>query len=121
MELSSTQCSFHLPIGLRDSRGRDSREQRHRDGTLRTATAKDEMRTLQDFRVHLRPESFLPLMLARTILRLGDLERVDVRQVETLSASDLDVLEEVYRELNGYPPPTPGFSDPPPATGTETL
>ena len=71
------------------------------------------MRTLQDFRVHLRPESFLPLMLARTILRLGDLERVDVRQVESLSASDLDVLEEVYRELNGYPPMTPGSSDPP--------
>ena len=113
MSRSSSHRSFRLPIGLSDSRGPDSREPRHRRGTLRAATAKDEMRTLQDFRVHLRPESFLPLMLARTILRLGDLERVDVRQVESLSTADLDVLEEVYRELNGYPSLTPGLSEPP--------
>ena len=111
MPRSFSHRPFRLPVGLRDSR-----EQRHRDGTLRTATAKDEMRTLQDFRVHLRSESFLPLMLARTIVRLGDLERVDVRQVESLCTSDLDVLEEVYRELNGYPPMTPEES----GTGTET-
>ena len=86
--------TFTLPVGLVDSAGR-----RHRCGTLRTAAARDEVRTLQDFRVHLRPESFLPLMLARTIVRLGDLERLDVPQLESLCAADLDVLSSIYTRV----------------------
>jgi hypothetical protein len=103
---------FRLPVGL-VAPGRDG-QRRHRDGTLRAATAADEVRTLQDFRAHLRPEAFLPLMLARTIIRLGDLERLDVRQVESLCAADLEMLEEAYRELNGYPPASES------SPGTET-
>ena len=96
--LSSSQREFRLPSGL-ESRGR-----RQRDGVLRPATAQDELRALRDFRVCLRPESFLHLMLARTIVRLGDLDRVDVRDVERLDGADQAALEIEYRELNGYPP-----------------
>lgn len=85
-------------MGLRDAGGRRARE-----CALRVATASDEMRALQDFRVHLRPESFLTLMLARTVTRLGHSTRVDVRLLESLCAADLQALEDVYRELNGYP------------------
>lgn len=88
-----------LPAGYLDARGRCVRE-----CSLRAATAVDEVRALQDFRVHLRPESFLPLMLARTLTRLGDLPRVDVRAVENLCGEDLRALEDAYRDLNGYPP-----------------
>lgn len=102
MDISSAQREFSLPDGLRESLRSGAPERRHRVGALLAASAKDEMRVLQDFRVYLRPESFLHLMLARTITRLGDLERVDVSQVETLSRADLAVLEETYRELNGY-------------------
>ncbi len=88
---------FRLPVGLRDERGAC-----HREGVLRAATAKDELRALQDFRVYLRPESFLTLVLARTIVRLGEHVKVDVALVERLGDGDLEVLAGVYRELNDY-------------------
>ena len=86
-----------MPVGYRDARGA-----RHREGVIKPATARDEMRALQDFRVYLRPESFLTLMLVRTVVRLGDRAGVDVALVESLCDRDLAVLERIYRELNAY-------------------
>ena len=76
---------------------------RHREGILRPATARDEVRALLDFRVHLRPESFLPIILAQVTVRLGQLSRLDPGIFERLSLADLQLLEGLYRELNGYP------------------
>jgi len=76
---------------------------RHREGALRPATARDELRALLDFRVHLRAESFLPIILAQVTVRLGDLPRVDPGIFERLSSADLRILEGLYREMNGYP------------------
>ncbi len=84
-------------MGYRDARGA-----RHREGVIKPATARDEMRALQDFRVYLRPESFLTLVLARTIVRLGEHVKVDVALVESLCDRDLAALEKLYRELNAY-------------------
>ena len=89
--------SFELPGGYRDRCGR-----LHRDGVMRTSTARDEMRALSDFRVHLRPEAYLSVVLSRTVVRLGDLETVHVGVVEEMSAADRAHLEQVYRRLNGY-------------------
>ena len=76
---------------------------RHREGTLRPATAKEEIRALLDFRVHLRAESFLPILLAQVTVRLGELPRLDPGILERLSSDDLQLLEGLYREMNGYP------------------
>lgn len=89
--------SFQLPVGYTDASGA-----RHRAGLLRPARARDEVRALADFRVHLRPGAFLDIVLARTIERLGSLERVDVGTVERLCPEDRAALERLYRELNGY-------------------
>jgi hypothetical protein len=89
--------SFLLADGYRDREGKN-----HRDGILRCATAREELRALSDFRAHLRPESFLHVMLARVMVRLGELPGVDVGIVERLSRSDLAALECLYREMNGY-------------------
>jgi hypothetical protein len=69
---------------------------------MRCARARDEVRALEDFRVFLRPAAFLDVILARTLVRLGDLERVDVGIVERLSQRDRALLEGLYREQNGY-------------------
>jgi hypothetical protein len=89
---------FVLEEGLRDASGR-----RHREGSLRPATARDEMQSLADFRVFLRPESVLAVVLARTVTRLGDLSPIDVGVIDALGAADRAVLERLYRDLNGYP------------------
>ena len=61
------------------------------------------MRALLDFRVHLRSESFLPIILAQVTVRLGELPRPDPGIFERLSPADLRLLESLYREMNGYP------------------
>ena len=86
-----------MRFGYVDAEGR-----RHRDGVIRAARARDEMAALRDFRVYLRPRSFLAVMLARTVESLGELESVEVGTFDRLREGDLDLLESLYRELNGY-------------------
>ena len=88
---------FVLEHGFRDAGG-----VLHREGTLRPASAREEMRVLGDFRVHLSPDAFLPVMLARTVVRLGTLPAVDAGTIERLPEADRSRLERLYRELNGY-------------------
>jgi hypothetical protein len=92
-------AGFVLPRGYSRAGG-----ERHREGFMRPATARDEMRCLSDFRVHLRPESALPVVLARVVTRLGSLPRreIDPGLFERLGGDDLRALETLYRELNGY-------------------
>jgi hypothetical protein len=90
---------FCLPQGYRDSAG-----VWHREGRLRPALVREEIRAQADFRVYLRPESFLNIMLAQVVLRLGHLEKVDVGIVERLPAEDRALLQRLYREMNGYLP-----------------
>ena len=94
---TAAMAAFRLPWGLRDAAGSV-----HRDGWLRPATAWEEARALQDFRSQLRPGGFLDVILARTVVRLGTLERVDPGDVERLDPEDRRHLEDVYRRLNGY-------------------
>lgn len=102
-------AGFVLPCGY--SRGGG---ERHREGFMRPATARDEMRCLSDFRVHLRPESALPVVLARVVTRLGSLPRreIDPGLFERLGEDDLRVLEALYRELNGYDAESTGEEEP---------
>jgi hypothetical protein len=100
---------FVLPDGYLELRGGRAAEDgsrpeapAHREGRMRPATAADEMRALGDFRVALRPQSFLPVLLARVVPELGGLPAVDVGIMERLSQRDLRFLESLYREMNGY-------------------
>ena len=88
---------FVLPHGHRDRDGVV-----HREGVVRAARVADELAVLGDFRVYLRPVSFLKVALARTIVRLGALSCVDVGLIERLDDDDLDFLARLYREINGY-------------------
>lgn len=88
---------FELEDGYRDREGTC-----HRRGRMRPATAADEIRVLGDFRVHLRPDAFLSVVLSRVITELGTLPGIHVGIVERLSSGDLERLERLYRELNHY-------------------
>ena len=90
-----TEFEFTLPRGWHDAEGNN-----HRHGLMRLATAMDEIESLHDPRVQAN-ESYLPvLLLSRVITRLGDLDPVTPRVIESLFVSDLAYLEDLYQRLN---------------------
>jgi len=92
-----TEFDFELPRGYIDSEGA-----LHKTGTMRLATARDELLPLSDDRVARNPAYLTVVLLARVITRLGTLEDFDVRAtvIEELFASDLAFLQDLYRRIN---------------------
>jgi hypothetical protein len=89
-----TKFDFVLPRGYVDADGVV-----HRQGTMRLATARDELLPLYDGRVKERPEYLSVVLLARVITRLGDVQVTDW-VIEHLFASDLAFLQDLYRRIN---------------------
>jgi hypothetical protein len=84
-----TEFNFTLPKGFIDSDGA-----LHRTGTMRLATARDEIEPLRDPRVTGPDDPYLTiLVLARVVTELGSLTQVTVREVENLFAADLAFLQ----------------------------
>jgi hypothetical protein len=92
-----TEFDFVLPKGFVDANG-----EVHRHGTMRLATARDELLPLHDDRVRENPQYLSVVLLARVITRLGTLsdEDVNARVVENMFASDLAFLQDLYRRIN---------------------
>lgn len=87
---------FTLPFGYLDGDGT-----LHRDGTMRLATAADEILPLSDPRVQ-RNEGYLSvILLSRVVTRLGSVEQITPKTIEALFAVDLAHLQDVYNEING--------------------
>lgn len=91
-----TEYSFKLPKGYVDPEGN-----LHREGTMRLATAFDEIAPLKDPRVQSNPAYLLVILLSRVVTRLGTLEHVNPKLIETLYAADLAHLQELYARVNG--------------------
>lgn len=92
-----TEFDFELPRGFVDQHG-----MLHKTGTMRLATARDELLPLHDDRVRENPAYLTVVLLARVITRLGTIEGDDVRAsvIENLFASDLAFLQDLYRRIN---------------------
>ncbi|MFK0048926.1 hypothetical protein ACIQU4_33490 [Streptomyces sp. NPDC090741] len=90
-----TEFSFELPRGYVDEAGAV-----HRDGTMRLATARDELIPLRDMRVQENPAYLSVVLLGRVITRLGSLPLVHDGVVENMFASDLAFLQDFYRQIN---------------------
>lgn len=73
----------------------------HRDGTMRLATAADEILLLQDPRVQKLPAYLIVLLLSRVVTRLGTLPEVNAGVVEGVFAEDLAYLQALYNRING--------------------
>ena len=61
-----TEHEFTLPMGYLDEDGN-----LHREGTMRLATAADEILPLKDPRVQKNPAYLVVILLSRVITRLG--------------------------------------------------
>jgi hypothetical protein len=96
-ETLRTTFDFVLPRGYVDNSGVV-----HKTGTMRLATARDELLPLHDDRVRANPPYLTVVLLARVITRIGTLtdEAVNASVVENLFASDLAFLQDLYRRVN---------------------
>jgi hypothetical protein len=90
-----TEFSFTLPHGYVDAEG-----DLHREGTMRMATAYDEIAPLKDRRVRSNPGYLVIILLSRVITRLGDLEHINPKVIENLFAGDLAYLQDLYQRIN---------------------
>lgn len=101
-----TEIDFTLRKGFVDSCGVI-----HRHGTMRLATAADEILPQRDPRVQTNPAYLAVIVLSRVLTRLGNLQDIDVKVVEGLFAADFDQLQRLYEEFNAgdddLPPPAP--------------
>jgi hypothetical protein len=90
-----TEVEFDLPKGFVDEGGT-----LHRRGTMRLATAADEILPLRDPRVQQNDAYLSVIVLARVITRLGTLTDIHTGVIENLYASDFGYLQRLYENLN---------------------
>ncbi|MDC0832593.1 hypothetical protein AY599_08800 [Leptolyngbya valderiana BDU 20041] len=90
-----TEFPFTLPNGYVDGEGN-----LHCDGVMRLATAYDEIAPLKDHRVQANPGYLVVILLSRVIVRLGDLEQVTPKVIESLFAADFAFLQDLYQNVN---------------------
>ena len=96
-----TEYEFMLPRGYLDHSGA-----LHKEGTMRLATAGDEILPLKDPRVQQNPGYLTIILLARVITRLGSLPAVDTRVIENLYTADLAYLQDLYEKINTMDSPS---------------
>lgn len=90
-----TEYEFTLPIGYQDEDGN-----LHREGTMRLATAADEISPLRDGRVQANPAYLIVILLSRVVTRLGSVTHINPKVIESLYAADLAYLQNLYNEIN---------------------
>lgn len=90
-----TEFTFTLPRGYVDPDGTV-----HREGTMRLATARDEIEPLRDAAVRQNEAYLTVLLLSRVVTRIGDYDEVTPELVEDLYAVDFDHLQRLYERLN---------------------
>ena len=90
-----TEFEFDLPIGYQDAQG-----MLHKHGSMRLATAMDEITPLRDLRVRSNQAYLTVILLSRVVTRLGTLQNVPTSVIENLYAADLAFLQALYRRIN---------------------
>jgi hypothetical protein len=90
-----TEFEFVLPKGFVDRAGN-----LHRKGTMRLATALDEITPLRDPRVRQNPAYHTVVLLARVITKLGTMPSIDTSVIEGMFTADLAFLQDFYRQKN---------------------
>jgi hypothetical protein len=90
-----TEIAFTLPVGYVDAHG-----EMHSQGTMRLATARDEIEPLRDPSVRANGAYLSVLLLARTVTRIGSVTDITPTLVEGLFAADFDHLQRIYERVN---------------------
>lgn len=92
-----TEFNFTLPRGLVGDRNTV-----YRQGTMRLATARDEITVQNDPRVKKNHAYQVLIYLSLVITRLGDLSKIKPQALENLSVLDLAYLREFYNRINQH-------------------
>jgi hypothetical protein len=92
-ELLQTEYPFTLPRGYVDPEG-----DLHRRGTMRLATAEDEIVPYKDHRVQANPAYLVVILIAR-VVEIDDVA-VSPKVIGSLFASDLAYLQDLYNRIN---------------------
>ena len=90
-----TEFEFTLPRGYVDKDGN-----LHRQGTMRLATAMDEIAPQRDPRVNANEAYLAIILLSRVITKLGNLPIVNTGVIEKLFSADFAYLQDFYRRIN---------------------
>lgn len=90
-----TEHDFTLPMGFIDEHG-DLR----RTGTMRLATAADEILPLRDQRVVQNPAYLVVILLARVVTTIDGIDQITPRVIENLFSADLAYLQDLYNRIN---------------------
>lgn len=93
--IQQTEFPFTLPQGYIDPEGNV-----HQEGTMRLATAYDEITPLRDPRVQANPGYLVIILLSRVITRLGNLQHINPKMIEGLFSADLVYLQDLYQRIN---------------------
>ncbi|MFZ6744451.1 phage tail assembly protein [Undibacterium sp. JH2W] len=91
----ATEFDFVLPKGYVDAAGTV-----HREGSMRLATAADEILPQKDPRVQGNPAYLVLILLARVVVRLGALDAINPKVIEGMFAADLAYLQDFYNRIN---------------------
>src|ERR1700749_449841 len=90
-----TEIGFTLPVGYGDPTGRT-----HRQGTMRPATARDEIEPLRNPDVRVNGAYLSVLLLARTVTRIGSITEITPALMERLFAGGFEHLQRLYERVN---------------------
>ena len=90
-----TEFEFELPKGYVDKNG-----DVHKRGTMRLATAADEILPMRDPRVQQNAGYLTIILLSRVITRLGTLSTINTHVIEGLFTMDLAYLQDLYQRIN---------------------
>ena len=90
-----TEFEFELPKGYVDANG-----ELHERGSMRLATAADEILPLRDPRVQQNSGYLTIILLSRVVTKLGSLSSVNTRVIENLFTMDLAYLQDMYQRIN---------------------
>lgn len=90
-----TTYPFRLPKGYIDQEGN-----LHREGTMRLATAGDELSTMRDSRVKADESYTNAVLLSKVITSLGTLAQITPEVIEGLFVADMEFLQQMYDTIN---------------------
>ena len=90
-----TEFEFDLPRGYVYESG-----EVHKHGTMRLATAADEILPLRDPRVVSNPGYLTIILLSRVVTSLGSIQHIRPNTIEKLFSADLAFLQDMYQRIN---------------------
>jgi hypothetical protein len=99
MLMFKTEFDFTLPCGYLDDHGT-----LHREGLMRRATAADEILPLRDPRVADNQAYLAVILLSRVVTKLGAVPAINPKIIESLFATDMAFLQDLYNQVNQLEP-----------------